>query len=201
MLVGVAHVLGRWGVGYDDAKTAAEAAATAWNVPLSSLVRTSGAKRAWTATDYNWIWQRGIQKYVLRRKWEGKDFTVCSTNLDELVSLAMNKWDLTMAEMKKIPGGADDEVPPARIPGVADEEEVPATQFYPEDVLSLHGVPEGHAADQEDYQRDSDDDNRLPTNVNWGAAKFVSDTLAADPHMLPGDIADLEGRATGLASK
>jgi hypothetical protein len=204
---------------HDDAKGAAEAAAAVWNVPLSSLVKTNGkASRPWKATHFQWIWQRGIDKFVLRRRWEGEDFVLCSANLEELVAKAMAKWKLTRAELTKAHVSADDAGGTTQPSGGAEEEEVPATQPYPVDVLSvLEGTPEEQAsaavlevgeppcharqeqalADLAEEEGGSDDDSCLPANVNWGAAKFVAATLAADPSMLPGDIADLENRATG----
>ena len=137
----------------------------------------------------------------------------CSTNLEELVANAMLKWGLTRAEMTKAYKGGDDEGGTAQasagIPGGADEEEVPATQPYPEEVLMVpegEGTPEAveplaireqAAVDQAEEQEDSDEDS----NSDWGAAKFVAGALAADPNMLPGDIADLEDRAAGRTSK
>lgn len=205
--VGYDRVLGT----YDDAKIAAEAAAAAWNVPLSSLVqpRRARAKRVWTVTAYRWIWQRGIDNYVLRRRCEGVDFVRCG-KLQDLVDVAVTEWGLTKADMMKVPGESDD----AEVPK-DDDEEMPATQPYPEEVPEAHDeglarharqsldaeecVAAALAPDQTKEQRDSDDDNRPPANVKWGPAKFVAATLAADPHLLPGDIADLEGRAAGLA--
>lgn len=208
---------------YDDAASAAEAAAAAWNEPSICFVKPScrKASRGWTKTEFNWIWQRGCQRYVLRRRLDSEDFVLCSTDLDELVAKAMLKWKLTMAEMKRSSTSRDprrghaavSQDPrrrqpgsqvgpatqpsagiPARIP--ADEDEVPATQPYPEDVLSVpEGTPKELLRQAEEHEDWNDELNA--TDINWGAAKFVVAAMAADPCMLPGDIADLEGRAAG----
>lgn len=203
--VGFARVLGM----YDTAKNAAKKAAEVWNVELSSLVRSGPvADRVWTRTQYRWIWQRGVS-YVLRRREKNADFSQSSTNLDELVEFGMLRWGLTRADMTRwrVQGkraGRDTEgaavEPPNEIPGMSDEEELPATQPYPEDVLiAPEGTPKaGQQADEE--QDDSDNESRPSSTTNWGAAKFVAATLANDPNMLPGDIADLEGRAAGHIS-
>lgn len=199
--VGFARVHGT----FDTANIAAVAAAAAWNVPLSVLVKTSFgvASRVWRPTPYRWIWQRGLQQYVLRRKVPNEDeFSLCSANIHELVDAAMLKWGLTMAQLTR---GVQ---PSAEIPGGVDEEEMPATQPYPEEVLSVPEVEavcvakqEQALADQAEEQEDSNDDSKPPANVNWGAARFVVAAMAADPRMLPGDIADLEGRAVGHTCK
>jgi hypothetical protein len=128
--VGFARVPGT----HNDAKSAAEAAAAAWKVPLNTFVKTNSgvASRLWTATDFWWIWQRGPHKYVLKRKIRGEDFAWCASNPEELVARAMKEWGLTMAELTRakvtrpIPGGVPEE----------EDEEVPATQPYPDDVLA-----------------------------------------------------------------
>lgn len=167
-----------------DAKSAAEAAAAAWNLPLSSFVKTSFgvASREWTPTDYRWIWRRGAQHYVLKRRVGDEQFGWCARDVEELVTKAMLEWGLTRAEMTRAEV-TKAEVTRAVIPGGAEEEEVPAS-------------PE---AEQEgDGTKDQEDsDSNPPADANWGAVKFVAAAIAADPRLLPCDVADLEGRTAG----
>ena len=189
---------------HSSAKDAAEAAANAWNLLLNTFVKTSfGVKsRAWTATNFYWIWKRGM-KYVLKRKVGGDKFWWEAPIPNDLAAKAMQQWGLTRAQVTKaevtkaevISGGADGKK----------EEEVPATQPYPEDMPEaeeqtnvLCNAEQEHAA--ADHQDDGDEDSRLPAAVNWGAVKFVVASMASDPCLLPGDISDLERRAAGRTS-
>lgn len=189
--VGFRRVLGM----YDTAKIAAEAAAAAWNVELSSLVKNEPvASRPWTATHYRWIYQRGLS-YVLRCRENHEDFVKCSTNLEELVAFGMLRWGLTRDDMTKtVHKASGHAVHKGAAVQPSDEEDVPATQPYPEEVLI---APEGNVGND----NGGDNDSRPSSTTDWGAAKYVAATLANDPNMLPGDIADLEGRAAGHMSK
>lgn len=156
----------------------------------------------WRSTPYRWIWQRGLKQYVLRRKvLDEDDFSQCGPNLDDLVAAAMLKWGLTKAEMTRDEAAAQLSAA-QHDKGRADEEDVPATQPYPEEVLCVR-EPQPDPEDKCGNRTgpDSYDDRGPPVNMNCGAATFVVAAMTPDPRMLPGDIADLEGRAVGRTYK